>query len=287
MGSRSSSTQKTKSRQRVTPTLPSYLQGPVTDYFGQVGGMVNQNPNGIQIGPNTNQTSAWNAAGSLSNPNAQIDALRGFTPDNVTAGQLRDTDLSSYMNPWTDNVVQNSLREIDRMRAGAIAQNQGAATQARAYGGSRHGIADAETNRNAFDIAGNTAGQLYSQGFQNAQAAAFQDIINRMNADTGNANRGLEGANFRLNANMQGDANTRQNLTTQAGLGADERSVAEQNDPTMARMRYLDMLRQLLGLQGSDLIGADTVGRGSQTGTTSSSGFSFGFGPNGLSFGIG
>ena len=85
-------------------------------------------------------------------------------------------DVSQYYNPYESQVVDTTLADIERSRL--MAQNQlGAqATQAGAYGGSRQGIAEAETNRAYADQAARTAAQLRQQGFAQAQNVAMGDV---------------------------------------------------------------------------------------------------------------
>ena len=85
-------------------------------------------------------------------------------------------DVSQYYNPYESQVVDTTLADIERSRL--MAQNQlGAqATQAGAFGGSRQGIAEAETNRAYADQAARTAAQLRQQGFAQAQNVAMGDV---------------------------------------------------------------------------------------------------------------
>lgn len=247
------------------------------------------------------QTQAFSGARNLTgNPGVSegIDATRSlldFSPDSVEAGQLNGMDLSGYTDPWENEVVSRSLADIERARAGAISEGQGIATRAGAYGGSRHGVADSLTNDAALRTAGSTAATLRSAGHQNAQQAALFDITNRLNAATGNADRGLQGASFRLGAadqlHRQGtgaDASSRANIGLQAGLGGIEREINASNDPAQARIRFYQQIAQLLGIDPSLFTGQTINQSGTQSGTsTQSGGFQFGFGPDGFSFGSG
>ena len=109
---------------------------------------------------------------------------------NVTAGQFAGTDMSQYMNPYLNTVVDQTAADMERARL--IEQNQAndAMTAAGAFGGSRHGIANAETNRAFYDRLGATTGQLRNLGFESARDSAFRDIGNTMQADL--ANQGME-----------------------------------------------------------------------------------------------
>ena len=135
-----------------------------------------------------------------------------LTADQVRAGQIAGTDLGAYTNPYESQVIQQSLSDLERSRL--MQQNQlGAqASAAGAFGGSRQGIAEAETNRAFADQAARTASGLRQAGYQQAQQLAGQDIATQMQAAL--ANQG---------ANLQAGTTTAQlgqqvNLANQAAL---------------------------------------------------------------------
>lgn len=301
MGSLSGKKTKTSSTSTSTgtsnPIVPGYVQGPLTDYFGQVGNLLNSGQ--TMAGPTPLQNQAFAGAANLGGGNGAVnDAMGGATagmnyqPGTVTAGQLSDTDLTKYLNPYTQNVVDTTMAQLDRARQGAITQGQGSATMAHAYGGSRHGVADAETNRGFLDTAAGTIANLYNTSYNNAQNSALTDIGNRLNADQFNVNAGLQGANQRLNAasllgqlGLNQNASQRADVTTQADLGAQQR---EASDPVQQRAQILAMIRSLLGVSGSDTFGNQIDQSGTQSGqTTQSNGFNFGFNWGPFSVGYG
>ena len=152
--------------------------------------------------------------------NAALVGQQGYQADTL-AGQ----DLSAYTNPYENQVVQQSLDDLERSRL--MAQNVGGAQAgaANAFGGSRQGIAEAETNRAYADQAARTASGLRQSGYMNAQQQAQQDIANRNQASQfgasasnqagqlnqsainqmrlANQNAGLSGSQQRLNAGQQ------------------------------------------------------------------------------------
>lgn len=170
-----------------------------------------------------------------------------FQPSMVTAGQLKDTDLSSYMNPFTQNVVDTSLKDLDRANQMALRGVQSQASMGGAYGGARMGLAQAETNRGMLDAAARTSAGLRYQGFTDAQQNAFRDIENRMKADVTNQSAGLQGAQLRLGAanQMMNSAMARQQRDTNAitgllGIGGMQQGMDQQN----MDLAYQDFLRQ-------------------------------------------
>lgn len=111
---------------------------------------------------------------------AQQGALAGTLGAGTVAGQTSAANIGQYMNPYTQQVIQNTQQDI--MRGGQMAMNQlGAqATAANAFGGSRHGVAQGELSRGMVQRMGDVAAQQRQAGFQNAQQMAQQDIQNRM-----------------------------------------------------------------------------------------------------------
>ena len=159
---------------------------------------------------------------------------------NVSAGQIGSTDLSAYYNPYESQVIDQSLGDIERTRLMQQNQMDAQASAANAFGGSRHGIVGAETNRAFADQAARTAAGLRQSGFQNAQQMAGQDIGYRMQADMSNQQAGLAAstasANLAQQVNLQNMA--AQNQARQ--FGAQQAMTAQQ-------------LNQTAGLQGAQM----------------------------------
>ena len=157
-------------------------------------------------------------------------------PTGYSAAQMSGANLDPYMNPYENQVVQQSLDDLERSRL--MAQNVGGAQAgaANAFGGSRQGIAEAETNRAFADQAARTASGLRQAGYDRSTQLAGQDIaalnqarqygagasnqaslsnqaaINQarqfgstqnMQAQLANQSAGLSGAQQRLNAGQQ------------------------------------------------------------------------------------
>lgn len=116
----------------------------------------------------------------------------GSNPQNVTqpqpmAGQnvfqqsagaynaaLQGPNIAQFANPFQQQVIDNSLRDIGTAQQMAQRQLGAQATQARAFGGSRHGVADALTNQGFIKQAADTTANLNMQGFNTALGAAQQ-----------------------------------------------------------------------------------------------------------------
>lgn len=78
----------------------------------------------------------------------------------------------AYMNPFTNQVLRQTERDIDRQ--GAMARNRAAADAVSkgAFGGSRQGIQAAEVERSILDAKAKASADLRSKGFEQAQAAS-------------------------------------------------------------------------------------------------------------------
>lgn len=100
------------------------------------------------------------------------------------AQQLSDKDISQYMNPYTRDVIDQSMADLGRARDSAMNASGVAATQGGAFGGDRHGIMEAQNNADYMRQAASTSANLRNQGYQNAQNAAMGDV-NSMNQQRG------------------------------------------------------------------------------------------------------
>lgn len=99
-------------------------------------------------------------------------AALSANPNSIASGMWR------YQNPYENQVVNRVISDVDRQRRIAQNQNAGDAAAAGAFGGSRHGLVEAETNRNAFDITASEAARLRRAGFDTAAGLSAQDIQN-------------------------------------------------------------------------------------------------------------
>ena len=102
---------------------------------------------------------------------------------NLTPGLLSNTDLTPYQNPFQQQVIDNTLLDLDRARQMAVGQDQDRAISAGAFGGSRSGVLEAETNRNFADRAADISSRLRQQGFDRATRLAEGDIGRQTSAD--------------------------------------------------------------------------------------------------------
>ena len=140
---------------------------------------------------------------------AQMAAYGGvYQPAQITAqqtnlGMTGPGSIGSYMNPYTSMVRENALSDLEAARRNAIQQTGERATAARAFGGSRQGVAEALTNQGFAKQAANLGTSLNEQAFNQAMAMQQADIARQSAADIANQQAGLQGAQLRLGGASQ------------------------------------------------------------------------------------
>ena len=162
-------------------TLPQYqLAGfttPEQDAFLKaqqgIGGYVpyiNLAGQGIQAGAaGVAQGQAGIAQGQAATQAAQ-NLLGGIS------GAPTQTQLDPYLNPFQQQVIDQTMQELDRRGATAEQNLAGQAQQAGAFGGSRFGVQGAELQRGLQDARGEALTQLNQQNY----AQAMQGFQNQM-----------------------------------------------------------------------------------------------------------
>jgi hypothetical protein len=141
---------------------------------------------------------------------AQMAAYGGvYQPGQITAQQTNlglgqgPGTIGSYMNPYTEQVRANALSDLESSRQMAIGQLGERATAAKAFGGSRQGVAESLTNAGFAKQAANLGTTLNEQAFNQAMAMQQADIGRRSAADIANQQAGLQGAQLRLGGASQ------------------------------------------------------------------------------------
>ncbi len=104
----------------------------------------------------------------------------------ITAGNVGDTDLSKYMNPFTQSVINSSLPIMQQQLGQTLSTNAGNAVNQGAFGGSRFGVQQGTAQAQGALGMANMAAGLNSQNFTQAQAAATGDINRQLSAATTN-----------------------------------------------------------------------------------------------------
>jgi hypothetical protein len=200
---------------------------------------------------------------------AQMAAYGGvYQPSQITAqktnlglGQGPGT-IGSYMNPFSEMVRKNALADLESSRQTAIQQMGERANAAKAFGGSRQGVAESLTNLGFAKQAGTLGTQLNEQAFNQAMAAQQADIGRMSAADIANQQAGLQGAQLRLGgASQLGNLAAQQQALrlggAQAVMGAGgARQAQEQQQMDAIRnigLQRLGVVQSSLGAQPANL----------------------------------
>jgi hypothetical protein len=144
---------------------------------------------------------------------ARLSALEaGYTPQQIQAAQINRQAIANvgggtgaqymgaYQNPYENQVVQAALADVESGRQQAALRDRAAATAAKAFGGSRQGVAEALTNTAAIKSAENAAAQLRSQGFTTAAQLGQADAARMLQAQM--ANQGVDLTSMQSNAQL-------------------------------------------------------------------------------------
>ena len=109
-----------------------------------------------------------------------------YQPSQAAAQQLATTDISQYQSPYQQEVIDMTMRDIASAQEKALNVQGAQAQRAGAFGGSRQGVAEAETRAAYGQQAADAAARLRQQGFQQAMGAAQFDIGQRAATEAAN-----------------------------------------------------------------------------------------------------
>lgn len=251
---------KTKTETRQDNSIDAFSRGLITEDRRNVRSLQAENPfqsyQGERVaGLNETQTGAQAdflagqdaGTGLMSEAAEAARAAGGYQPQQVETQSFADADLSGYMNPHLSAVRDATMKEIGRNRDLSLNDMNAQATRAGAFGGSRHGVAEAETRRGYADVEARTLAQLNSDAFNSAADLFNQDANRGLQADTTNANLSMQGAELGLrSAGLMGelggqmDASNRANAGMASFFGGQQQAVDQAN----LDAQYQDFLRQ-------------------------------------------
>ena len=134
-------------------------------------------------GFNPDQLRQFQATRGLFETGMEYDPLTGLqslaqqeAPQIGQVGSLLGADIGAYQSPYTQQVIDQSMADIQRQADIARGQAQSRAIGAGAFGGSRSALLETESQRPYIEQQARTAAGLRESGFQQAQRAAESDI---------------------------------------------------------------------------------------------------------------
>ncbi len=125
---------------------------------------------------------------------APLAPTAGFNVNQASAGALQGAlggtraamtgplQVGAYMNPYTQNVIDRTQQDIARQQEMAMNQLGAQATRARAFGGSRQGVAEGVAAGEFGRMAGDIAAQQRQTGYGTAMQQAMADRQARLGA---------------------------------------------------------------------------------------------------------
>lgn len=182
----------------VTPGVVGATPRPVGTPGGGKGGIISKLPTGGQPPPDaywrmTTQGNSSQEGDTFVHPSTVAAPAQGqyaplapqgnFNVNQAAAGGLQQAmqgtqqamagpNIGQFMNPYTGMVTGQTLNDLERQRQMAVNTTGAQATRAGAFGGSRHGVAEALTNAGFASQGAQTFGNLQQQGFNTALGAA-------------------------------------------------------------------------------------------------------------------
>lgn len=223
--------------QQGTPTI-----GPITGYQGATIGDV-QGPQAAQIG-------------GVQAPQFQ---------------SLLSQDIGAYQSPYQQQVIDQSMADIQRQADISRGQSQSRAIGAGAFGGSRSALLEGESQRPFIEQMARTSAGLRESGFQQAQQAAQSDIARQQQLGVFGAEqqqqRALEQARLGQQAGLTGFEAQQQRAMRQAELGQQAGLAGQDIQARMAMFApelELQARAQQAGLLGN--VGAEQQARLGQLG---------------------
>ena len=185
------------------------------------------------------QTAIQGAGGQFGGgPNYTAQQFGGA--QDYTALGFDPNTISQFQNPFEDQAVQQALADIRRQGDIATNQQDAAAVQAGAFGGSRQGIERTELARNVLEQQGRTAAGMRQAGFQNAAQQAQAAFADQQRRQQGQAQFGTQ-------TGQQAFEDFQRRQQGQAQFGTQTQQQAFE----AARNRQLQMGQQFTGLGGA------------------------------------
>ena len=223
-------------------------------------GMQNQAFTGAQnLGPASQLGTATNMAqqaglGALNTQYgpSQYGNQYGYNPQQVSTQQFTGDQVNQYMNPYLQNALQPALQEMQRQYDITGTQQQGAATKAGAFGGSREAIMAAENQRNKNMGMNQMIGQGYNTAYQNAQQQFNTSQGQNLQANLANQQAGLTSAQTGAQYGQAANQLNEQSRQYGAGLGLQGLQTGLQAAGALGNLggTQFNQQAQAIGLQG-------------------------------------
>jgi hypothetical protein len=289
----------------TTPIVPDWASGLTQGVAGRVGGLLDADPHGLFAPASGLQNQAGGAAANLSgspwNFDGAADLTRGAAntswldgymdmPTPFASGGKASDYVGGYLNPYLHDVVDSTAADLDAHDGQVRAQQALDLAGAGAFGGSGSALTQSMTEGELSRARASALGGLRSQGYQTALGAAAGDADRATQARIANAQTALQDRGQKVGFGFQGqqqqlqaasqlagissanDANLRDNIATQAGLGDTFRGIDQEQRqaPVTSTQQIVAMLN---GLPINLFVGQNEVGASTSDTTSKTKGF--------------
>ncbi len=284
---KSTSSQVTTSHSVQAPTNPDWVTSQAQALNAKSQALGAMDPTSFVAPLSGLQQQAANAAGGLSGvssgagtgvgSDAWFSKLMNQPAPTVSSASLLD-NLSSYENPYRDQVVNASMSDFDANADRTRASQDLALAGQGAFGGSGAALTKSQSEGELARARNSQLSNLLSGMFTTSAGLSNDDAARRQAASTTNAQLAMQNsqnnaqmAQFQANYGFNRDANARANIGSQDALGQEQRAVDQQyrNAPLTSLGHEIDMFS---GLPLSMFHGGTTDSNGTENGTQTSSG---------------
>ncbi len=219
------------------------IQGPIAAQIGDV-----QGPQAATI----RETPTFGGATIQQIQGPQAAQIGGVSTPQFRG--LLDADIGAYQSPYQQQVIDQSMADIQRQADISRGQAQSRAIGAGAFGGSRSALLEGESQRPFIEQMARTSAGLRQAGFEQAQQAAQADLARQQQLGIFGAGqeqqRALQQAQFGQQAGLAGFQAQQQRALEQARLGQ-QAGLAGQDIAAQRNLQQAQ-LQQQAGLMGSE-----------------------------------
>ena len=219
------------------------IQGPIAAQIGDV-----QGPQAATI----RETPTFGGATIQQIQGPQAAQIGGVSTPQFRG--LLDADIGAYQSPYQQQVIDQSMADIQRQADISRGQAQSRAIGAGAFGGSRSALLEGESQRPFIEQMARTSAGLRQAGFEQAQQAAQADLARQQQLGIFGAGqeqqRALQQAQFGQQAGLAGFQAQQQRALEQARLGQ-QAGLAGQDIAAQRNLQQAQFQQQA-GLMGSE-----------------------------------
>lgn len=244
----------------TTTQLPEYMQPYVTDLLARAKTQSNQgyqtynNPRLADFSADTNTAfgmvrdqATEGLPAAFNDAQGTLGGLANYQAGDITTGMIPDMNVSAYMNPYIENVLDVQKRRANQNFAEQQAGRNDAAIKAGAFGGNRRFVQDAIAQRLGNEQLQQIEAEGLAGAFDRATALYSSDQTRGLQAQIADeearrlgATLGLDAAKARVDIAQQGQNMRLQNAEALSNVGAKQ----QQREQAGLDLAYQDFIGQ-------------------------------------------